>query len=232
MQTGSFSYLIHWSIRNADLHSGFGMLQRILAAYCWLLLSAGSASAEVVEGRDYVTMDPRPTESGERVEVIEFFFYGCDSCYMLFPVMQQWVERRASLIDFKRIPALRRSAWIPLSHLFFTLKSMGVLPRLHGRVYQAIHEQSLRLSSRSEQIDWAEEQGLDRAQFEATIDSDETLIATQLARDATVAYGIRFTPSIVVDGRFLTTGEMISNSSRLSSVLDQLVEMALARRKQ
>lgn len=207
------------------------MSRQIVAACCWLVLSAGSASAELAEGRDYVALDPRLTESGERVEVVEFFFYGCNSCYQLYPVMQEWVERRASLIDFKRIPALRRTAWIPLSHLFFTLQSLGALPRLHARVYQAIHEQNLRLSSRSEQIDWAAEQGMERAQFEAILDSDETLIATQLARDATVAYGIRFTPSIVVDGRFLTTGEMIGNASRLSSVLDQLIQMALERRQ-
>lgn len=199
-------------------------------ACCWLALSAGSASAELVEGRDYLAIDPRPTESGGRVEVIEFFFYGCNSCYRLYPVMQEWVDRRSSKVDFRRIPALRRTAWIPLSHLFFTLQSLGALPRLHGRAYQAIHEQGLRLSSRSEQIDWAAEQGMDRAQFETTLDSDETLIATQLARDATVAYGIRFTPSIVVDGRFLTTGELIGNASRLSPVLDQLIGMALARR--
>ncbi len=207
------------------------MSRQIVAACCWLVLSAGSASAELAEGRDYVALDPRLTESGERVEVVEFFFYGCNSCYLLYPVMQEWVERRASLIDFKRIPALRRTAWIPLSHLFFTLQSLGALPRLHARVYQAIHEQNLRLSSRSEQIDWAAEQGMDMAQFEAMLDSDETLIATQLARDATVAYGIRFTPSIVVDGRFLTTGEMIGNASRLSPVLDQLIQMALERRQ-
>lgn len=206
------------------------MIRQIVAACCWLVLSAGSASAELVEGRDYLAMDPRPTQSGARIEVIEFFFYGCNTCYRLFPVMQAWVESRASLIDFKRIPALRRTAWIPLSHLFFTLQSLGVLPQLHGRVYQAIHEQNWMLSSRSEQIDWAVEQGIETTQFEATLDSDETLIATQLARDATVAYDIRFTPSIVVDGRFLTTGEQIGNGSRLAPLLDQLIEMAIAMR--
>ena len=107
---------------------------------------------------------------------------------------------------------------------------MTAPPRLHGRVYQAIHEQGLRLTSKNAQIDWAVEHGIERAQFEATLGSDETLIATQVARDATIAYGIRFTPSIVVDGRFLTTGEMIGTASRLFPVLDQLIEMALARR--
>jgi thiol:disulfide interchange protein DsbA len=206
------------------------MIRQFVAAV-GLLVAAGSASADLAEGRDYIALEPHQTETAGRVEVLEFFFYGCNSCYRLYPVMQAWVERRAPLIRFKRIPALRRTAWIPLSHLFFTLQSMGALPRLHGRVYQAIHEQGLRLTSRSKQIDWAVEQGLERAQFEATLDSDETLIATQLARDATVAYGIRVTPSIVVDGRFLTTGEMINNASRLFPVLDQLIEMARAERK-
>lgn len=206
------------------------MIRQFLAAFC-LVLSAGNASADLVEGRDYIALGPLPTESGERVEVVEFFFYGCNSCYRLYPVIQAWVERRAPMIDFKRIPALRRTAWIPLSHLFYTLQSLGALPRLHGRVYQAIHEQGLRLTSSSDQIDWAVEQGMERSQFEVTLDSDETLIATQLARDTTIAYGVRYTPSIVVDGRFLTTGEMIGNASRLFPLLDQLIEMALARRQ-
>ena len=208
------------------------MARRTIALCCWLLLSTGSVSAQPLEGRDYVTIDPHPTNSGMRVEVIEFFFYGCNACYRLFPVMQAWVENRAPSIDFKRVPALRRKAWLPLSHLFYSLQSLGVLPRLHGRVYQAIHEQNWMLSSKGEQIDWAVEQGIEKSQFEAVLDSDETLIASQLARDATVAYGIRFTPSIVVDGRFLTTGEMIGNSSRLAYVLDGLIEMALATRSQ
>jgi thiol:disulfide interchange protein DsbA len=206
------------------------MFRQIVATCCWLVLTTGSASAQLVEGRDYFSMDPHSTGSGERVEVLEFFFYGCNSCYRLYPVMQAWVESRATSIELKRIPALRRTAWIQLSHLFFTLQSLGVLPRLHGRVYQAIHEQNWMLSSRREQIDWAAEQGIERTLFETTLDSDETRISTQLARDATVAYDIRFTPTIVVDGRFLTTGEMIGNASRLKFVLDELVAMAIARR--
>ncbi len=202
----------------------------IIAALCWLALNAGYSSAEVVEGRDYYVIDARPAAATERVEVIEFFFYGCNSCYRLNPVLQAWVDGSASRIDFRRIPALRRTAWIPLSHLYFTLQSLGVLPQLHGRVYEAIHEQGRMLSSRSEQIEWAAEQGLERAKFAAIQDSDTMLIETQLARDATVAYSVRVTPSITVDGRFMTTGAMIGSARRLSPLLDELVEMALESR--
>ncbi len=197
--------------------------------FCLLVLPAG-AGAQLLEGRDYIAIGPHSVETGERIEVIEFFYYGCHTCYLLEPVLRQWIAQRASQIDFRLLPALRRSAWVPLSDLFFTLNSLGVLPQLHDRVYVAIHEQDRRLSSRKEQVRWASEQGLDPVEFEAELTSDATLIATQQARDATVAYGIGATPSIVVDGRYLTTGEMIGRASRASYVLDGLLEMALVAR--
>ena len=197
--------------------------------FCLVLLPA-PAGAQLVEGQDYLTIGPYPVEPGEQVEVIEFFFYGCDTCYRLEPVLQEWVNRWGSQIDFRLIPALRRTAWVPLSDLFFTLYSLGVLPQLHDRVYVAIHEQGRRLSSRSEQVRWMSEQGVDATAFESALDSDATVTATRQARDATIAYGIRVTPSIVVDGRYLTTGDMIGKASRVSQVLDQLLAMALATR--
>lgn len=190
------------------------------------VLASAAAAAELIEGRDYLEIDPVPVDSGQRVEVIEFFFYGCGSCYRIEPVLREWVLQREHLIDFKLIPALRRSDWVPLSDLFFALHVLGVLPQLHDRVYVAIHEQGRRLSSTREQVKWAAEQGLDALAFERVINADATAIATQRARDATVAYGIRVTPSIVIDGRYVTTGAMIGNASRLSLVLDQLLALA------
>jgi thiol:disulfide interchange protein DsbA len=101
---------------------------------------------------------------------------------------------------------------------------------MHDRVYVAIHEHKRLLSSRSEQVRWASEQGLNATAFEAALRSDATAIATRQAGDATVAYGIRVTPSLVFDGRYITTGEMIGNASRVPQVLDGLLQMALAAR--
>lgn len=200
-----------------------------LATLCLLLLPAG-AVAQLTEGRDYVTVGPHAVDSGGRIEVIEFFYYGCRTCYLLEPVLRQWAGSRRSQIEFRLLPALGSRDWVPLSDLFFTLNSLGVLPQLHDRVYVAIHEEDWRLSSKKEQLRWVSEQGVDVARFEAQLESDATKIATQQARDATVAYGIDATPSIVIDGRYLTTGEMIGRASRVSYVLDGLLEMALAAR--
>lgn len=200
-----------------------------LIALCLLVMPV-LADAQLIEGQDYVLIDPQPVNAGARVEVIEFFFYGCQSCYLLEPVLRDWVARRASQVDFSLIPALRRRAWVPYSDFFFALHSVGALQQLHHRVYIAIHEQGRGLSSRREQIRWVSEHGVDPVAFELELDSDATKIATQQARDATVAYGIRVTPAIVVDGRYLTTGAMIGNASRVAYVLDGLLEMALRAR--
>jgi thiol:disulfide interchange protein DsbA len=200
-----------------------------VATFALLALPTG-AGAQLVEGRDYIAIGPHPVEPGTRIEVIEFFYYGCNTCYLLEPVLQHWVRQHAAEIDFRLVPALGRRAWAPLSDLFFTLDSLGVLPQLHDQVYVAIHEQDRRLISPGEQIRWAAEQGLDPDEFESVLKSDATLIATQRARDATLAYGIEATPSIVVDGRYLTTGELIGRSSRVFDVLDGLLDMALAAR--
>ncbi|UCD68238.1 MAG: thiol:disulfide interchange protein DsbA/DsbL [Betaproteobacteria bacterium] len=204
-------------------------LRIVVAALC-LVTMPSLASPQLVEGRDYVTIDARPVNPDERVEVIQFFYYGCESCYLLEPLLREWVARRATQIDFSLIPALRRSSWVPLSDLFFALHSLGALPQLHHRVYIAIHEQNRRLSSRREQIMWVSEHGVDPVAFELELDSDATMIATQQAHDATLAYGIRATPSLVIDGRYLTTGEMIGKASRVTYVLDGLLEIALMAR--
>ena len=203
---------------------------RVAVAIFGLLVVSAGAGAQPIEGRDYIAVGPHAVEPGPRIEVIEFFYYGCHTCYLLEPVMRDWVGQHAMEIDFRLLPALGRRAWVPLSNLFFALNSMGVLPQLHDQVYVAIHEQDRRLTSTSEQIRWVAEHGVDPGQFEATLTSDATLIATQHARDATLAYGISATPSIVVDGRYLTTGEMIGNASRVFEVLNGLLDMALTAR--
>lgn len=201
-----------------------------VAIFCLLLLPAG-AGAQLIEGRDYIAIGPHAVEPGPRIEVIEFFYYGCHTCYLLEPVLRDWVRQHTTEIDFRLLPALGRRAWVPLSDFFFALESLGVLAQLHDQVYVAIHEQDRRLSSPSEQIRWVAEQGVDPGKFKAALTSDSTLIATQRARDATLAYGIAVTPSIVVDGRYLTTGGMIGRASRVFDVLDGLLEMALKARE-
>ena len=87
---------------------------RVFAAI--VLLAAGSASAQLVAGRDYqLVKPPQPTDSGNKVEMIEFFWYGCPHCNALQPSLQAWLRRKPADVEFKRQPAVFQESWAPLT---------------------------------------------------------------------------------------------------------------------
>lgn len=179
-----------------------------------------------MEDVDYVLIAPKPGTGGDRIEVIEFFYYGCDSCYRFEPTLAGWLKNLAPDVSFRRVPALRRMEWVPLTRLYFALEETGALDRLHGEVYKAIHEKGINLEDSGDLLKWAEMNGLEPASFGTMLNSESTKAKVQKARDTTVAYGIRATPSMVVDGRYLTSGGMLGSLEALLPVVDGLIDKA------
>ena len=183
-----------------------------------------AATAEPMQDVDYVAIPPQPSAAPDKIEVIEFFYYGCESCNRLEPQLRSWLKTLAPDIAFRRVPALRRSAWVPLTRVYFSLEELGELERLHSQVYQAVHDAGLNLGNSSELLPWAQSVGLDRDKLEQFLESDVVTARVQRAHDATVAYGIRATPSFVVDGRYLTSGRMAGSLDALLPVVDGLID--------
>jgi thiol:disulfide interchange protein DsbA len=185
-----------------------------------------AVAVEPMEDVDYVLIAPQPVAVPGKIEVIEFFHYGCDSCNRLEPQLQSWLTTLAPDVSFRRVPALRRTAWVPLTRVYFALEQIGELERLHTQVYRAVHDEGLNLGDSSELYEWAQKYGLDRARLEQVLDSDLVRAQVQRARDTTVAYGIRATPSFVVDGRYLTSGGMVGSLEALLPIVDGLIDRA------
>jgi protein dithiol oxidoreductase (disulfide-forming) len=202
----------------------------VLAIGAFLVASTGNfVGAEPMEDVDYVLIPSQsPALLQDKIEVIEFFYYGCESCNRLEPQLQVWLQNLGPDISFRRVPALRRTAWVPLARVYFVLEQLGELERLHAQVYRALHAEGLNLGNSSELYDWAKKVGLDRSKLENALNSDLVTIQVQRARDSTVAYGIRATPSFVVDGRYMTSGGMVGSLEALLPIVDGLVEKARA----
>ena len=197
------------------------------------LLAAGSASAQLVAGRDYQALKtPQPTDSGNKVEMIEFFWYGCPHCAALQPSLQAWLKRKPADVDFKRQPAVFQESWVPLTQLYYTLEAMGLVDKLHHDVFAAIHEQKVRLQDPKVLQDWIASKGVDRQKFNDTFNSFSVQSRSKRASDVTRAYDIPGTPAIVIDGRYLTAPSMILKSDnsvdydRYFKVVDQVIAMA------
>ena len=183
-----------------------------------------SANAEPLEGVDYVLIPAQPVAFRDKIEVIQFFYYGCDACNRLESHLQSWLKTLPPDIVFRRIPALRRTAWMPLTRAYFALEQLGELDRLHTEIYRAVHEDGINLGISSELFEWVQKHGVERSKVEDILDSDSIISQVQRARDATVAYGIRATPSFVIDGRYMTSPGMLPNSEALFRTLESLIE--------
>ena len=205
-------------------HRGRFALYVLALAFIALPLAAQQPQRDV----DYRLISPQPVATGERVEVIEFFFYACPYCNELEPLLERW--RKPADIVFRRVPVVRHDSWVPLAKTYYALEAMGEAERLHAAVYHGIHVDDLTLSQEKVLSEWAGKQGLDRDQFMAIYRSDAIREKVELSRRMTIDYEIKATPTLVVDGRFLTSSGMTDGVPRVIPVLDGLISLARQRR--
>jgi thiol:disulfide interchange protein DsbA len=202
------------------------LLRHALAALL-LVFAAAGAQAQPQLGRDYVLLDPaHPVAGGDRIEVIEFFYYGCPVCYELEPKLTRWHFNGPGSVTLRRVPALSSDNWDNFARLFYTLESMGQLARLHWPVYDNFHFNGVRLDEEAAMAGWVSNNGLDKQKFTDTYRSPQIQSKLDAARKMTRDYEIRGVPSIVVDGKFLTSARMAGGTNELLRVVDGLVELA------
>ncbi|HUP96057.1 MAG TPA: thiol:disulfide interchange protein DsbA/DsbL [Burkholderiales bacterium] len=174
---------------------------------------------------------PQPTPTAERIEVIEFFWYGCPYCNQLQPSLEAWLKRKPQDVDLRRIPAIFRESWVPHARLFYTVEALGELDRLHQAVYRAYHIEGQNPNTADSSADWASHHGIDRARWLAAYNAPETTRKVALAAQQTRNYGIQGTPSLVVDGRYLTSTGMSETVPGVIAILDDLIAVVREQRR-
>jgi thiol:disulfide interchange protein DsbA len=194
----------------------------------FMLAAACAAPAQAAsEGREYTLMNPaQPTEGGNKVEVIEFFWYGCPHCYSLEPALNKWVRSLPGDVVFKRVPAIPTPRWAPLARTFYTLDAMGELERLHSEVFDAIHRDNVKLDRPEVQQDWIARKGVDAKKFNDTWNSFTVQSKVNRAAQMTQSYRIDSVPTLVVDGKYKTSVSAAGGNEQLIAVLNELVAKA------
>ena len=201
----------------------------------WLLAFAVSttASAQITPGKDYRTINPpQPTESGKRVEVLEFFWYGCPHCNALQAPLRTWLKQKPADVDFRRVPAVLDESWLPLTFTYHALDALGAVDKLHYDVFVAIHEQKVRLSDQAVLFDWVAKHGIDRQKFADAYNSFGVKNRAKRSIEMTRNHDISGTPAITVNGKYLTAPSFVLKPDqsvdypRYFQVLDQVIAMA------
>lgn len=196
-------------------------------------LGLGRAVAEPVEQRDYVLVKPPMAVKlapGQRIEVLEFFWYECPHCNGLEPMLQAWRGRLAPDVQLRCVPVGYTPRHRPGQRLFATLEAMGVVERVHARIYTELHEGFRRIDSAWQRVALVRALGLDADRFSALFDTPEVDARVREADRLVKAYGVDGVPMLAVQGRFLTSPEMTGGRAPLLAVLDRLVERSRAPR--
>jgi thiol:disulfide interchange protein DsbA len=187
------------------------------------LAFAAAASAQA----PFATLSPpQPTEGGGKIEVIEFFWYGCPHCYTLEPSVEGWLRNVPKDVAFKRVPAVPSEGWGEMAKVFYTLETMGVLDQYHAKVFDAMHKQRLNLANAKVREKWLADNGIDAAKYASVEKSFTVATKVNRAKQLTYAYKVDSVPRVVVDGRYYTSAEQAGGADRIFPIVDQLVARA------
>lgn len=185
------------------------------------------AAAPLVEGRDYVSIvPPQPGEAPGKIEVLEFFSYGCPHCKDFHPLVMAWAARLPGDTRFRRVPVtFGRAAWANLARLYYSLEATGDLARLDMAVFRAVHDERANLYSPAAILAWVQRQGVDKKRFSAAFDSFGS--QTRLARDDRLVknYKVGGVPLLTVGGRYAVTGQATRALADQLPIADRLIEL-------
>jgi len=192
-----------------------------------LLLAAGATFAQFPDREYSVLAPPQPTDGGGKVEVIEFFWYGCGHCHALEPHIEKWLANLPKDVVFKRIPAIPSDAWAQTAVIYFTLEAMGQLDKYHRKVFDAIHEDNVILTNRQVRDQWLAKQGVDAAKFLEVEKSFSVVTKMNRARQMTAAYKIDGVPMLFVNGKYVTSNTYAKgNIANVMPIVDKLIALA------
>ena len=178
-----------------------------------------SPLSALAQRSDYVELNPpQPVETTDKIEVLEFFWYGCIHCYNLEPKLETWLKTLPKDVEFRRVPAVFNERWAHDASIFYAFEAMGLLDKLHRPFFDAIHRDRLRTDNWQNLSAWLEKQGVDTKKFETTVKSFGVQSKTKRAIRLTTGYKIDGTPAMTVHGRYT-----VPSSEGMLGTVNQLV---------
>lgn len=197
------------------------LLLGLMSASVWM----APAQAKDPHKTPYLTLNPpQATQVAPgKIEVLEFFWYGCPHCFQLEPELAAWVRKLPAHVEFKRQPAIFSDRWVHLTQAYYALETLGELDRLHVDVFEALHAEGRDLNSPEAFFAWAASQGVDRNKLKAAYLSFAVSAKVAKARQLSKTYPLEGVPALVINGKYLSSPSNAGGYTQLLRVADQLI---------
>ena len=186
-----------------------------------------AAQGGIVEGTHYVRLgQPLPvTAPAGKVDVVEFFWYGCPHCNAFEPMLEAWVKKLPEFASFRRVPVqFREEPFGTHQRIYFALEAMGQLEAMHRKVFAAIHNERMKLDKPAEIQAFMTKNGVDGAKFIEVMNSFGVQTKARQAKQLAESYRIDGVPALGIQGRFYTSGSLAGGQDKMLVVADFLIQ--------
>lgn len=191
----------------------------------FLMFSGGIVQAEDFEaGKHYDRVAEQSTDTGDKIEVLEFFWYGCPHCYTFEPFVQEWLKTKPANVEFMRIPVVFRPEWKVHARTYYTLQAMGLGDKLHEDIFIEIQKNRKRIDTESTMTEFITRHGIDKDEF---LDMYKSFAIENKLRRAIKKlkdYNITGVPAMAVNGKYLITGTKAGSYENMLRITDHLIK--------
>ena len=197
----------------------------------FLAFTLPSAAQEFQEDVNFFPLlVEQPVRTGDQIEVLEIFWYGCPHCYALEPYLKKWLKNKPEFVEFVQLPAVLNRSWAFDARVFYTFVALGLMDELHEAYFDAIHKDRRRMKNVEQVASWAQEQGINPQFILDTFNSfgvDSMLAnATQMSG----RYEADGVPTIIIDGKYRTTVSLAGGHNEIIDLINYLAQRAKSER--
>jgi thiol:disulfide interchange protein DsbA len=189
----------------------------ILLFSCSTLLKA--------EQTGYETLSPaQPTQHPDKIEVIEFFWYGCPHCYTFEPFLEKWVKSLPKNVEFIRQPAVFNETWGKHAKAYYTAEVLGIVDKIHADFFDAVQNKKDKLETEEQLAKFFVAHGVNETEFHEAYNS--FLVDAKMRQAPIMAsrYGITGVPVIIVNGKYKTNGPLAGSHEKMIEIMNQLIQ--------
>ena len=186
-----------------------------------LAFSGSAMAANFVAGQDYqVLANPVKVEKPGKIEVREFFWYGCGHCYSLEPHMQSWLKKLPKDVRFVRTPAAMNPLWEQAARAYYVSEALGVRQKAHLQLFHDIHAKKQPILEQAQLAKFYTRYGISEAKFNTTYKSFPISSKIAQAKNLAATYQLSGVPAVTVNGKYVVQGDDV----KVVQVVNYLVE--------
>lgn len=199
-------------------------LKHFLWVVMFMLLPLLAVAKQYQEGIHYTELaKPIATQSGDKIEVLEFFWYGCPHCFQFEPVINKWNQSKADNVHFVRVPAPLNPKWMVHTKTYYALELMGKVDKYHEAVFDAMHVKRKKLYTLQSISDYLASQGLDADAFADAYNSFAVEMRARKAMQLGQSYNLSGVPMITVNGKYLVSATQAGSYNEMINITNYLI---------